>query len=231
MSCEHHKDALIEAAATAVAREGELRAHLSECASCRAAFDEEQSLFAAIDSGLHAVANTPVPPSLLPSVRARLDGAVAARQWWNSSCFGLAGAALVAAVLLVTVSIRQNNVRTPPINSAANQPVVPSIVPSTKPRLPTGPLKKADSVSHPHVLAAKISVMAKELVVRESTPEILVPRDQEVLVASYAQQWNSRKRAPLVAGNVDSTVIAPIEVAPIQIDELDVKPLAEGASQ
>ena len=62
-------------------------------------------------------------------------------------------------------------------------------------------------------------------------PEVLVPRDQEVLLARYEQEWGSRKRAPLVAKTADETSAAPLEVTPIQIAELDVKPLAEGDSR
>ena len=70
MPCAHYKDALIEAAAsgadlTSVPTPDEetaaLRAHLESCASCRAAFEQEQSLFSSIDAGLHAAANAEVP--------------------------------------------------------------------------------------------------------------------------------------------------------------------------
>jgi len=47
----------------------------------------------------------------------------------------------------------------------------------------------------------------------------------------YAEEWSRRKRAPLVADSADETTLAPLEVAPIQIDQLDVKLLAEEKSQ
>jgi hypothetical protein len=65
----------------------------------------------------------------------------------------------------------------------------------------------------------------------QSVPEVLVPRDQEVLLASYAQEWSSRKRAPLIANEAKPADVALLDVPPIQITELDVKPLAEGDSQ
>jgi len=58
-------------------------------------------------------------------------------------------------------------------------------------------------------------------------PEVLVPRDQEVLLAEYAEQWSLRKRPLLLAQEFDATVLSPLQVAPIQIDELGVKLLAE----
>jgi len=62
-------------------------------------------------------------------------------------------------------------------------------------------------------------------------PEVLVPRDQEVLLARYAQQWSSHKRAPLVAQGADEVSVKPLEVAPIQIAQLDVKLLTEDGSK
>src|SRR5262249_55827107 len=79
MPCEHYKNALIEVAASGAASQNDLRAHLAKCTSYRAAFDEEQSLFAAIDSSLHTTVSTEIPPSLLPRVQARLNETEAPR--------------------------------------------------------------------------------------------------------------------------------------------------------
>ena len=58
-------------------------------------------------------------------------------------------------------------------------------------------------------------------------PEVLVPRDQELLLAEYAEQWSLHKRPLLLAQEFDATILAPLQVAPIQIDGLGVKLLAE----
>ena len=65
----------------------------------------------------------------------------------------------------------------------------------------------------------------------KSTSEVLVPRDQEVLLAEYAKQWRLHTHPSLVAQDFDATILAPLRVAPIQIDELGVKLLAEEKSQ
>jgi len=62
-------------------------------------------------------------------------------------------------------------------------------------------------------------------------PEVLVPRDQEVLLGSYAEEWSRRKRLPLVAANFDATNLSPLQIAPIQISQLDVKLMAEVQAQ
>src|SRR5258706_6490442 len=77
MPCKHYKDALIEAAASGAEPHAELRAHLAECADCRATFEQEQALFSAIEAGLHVTANSEMPGSLLPRVRERLDEEIA----------------------------------------------------------------------------------------------------------------------------------------------------------
>jgi hypothetical protein len=61
-------------------------------------------------------------------------------------------------------------------------------------------------------------------------PEVLVPKDQELLIASYARQWSTQKRAPLVQEDVNQATVTPLEVAPIQITQLDVKLLKEDGS-
>lgn len=232
MLCERYKDALIEATATGALPQGDLRAHLETCESCRAAFAQEQSLFNAIDSGLHAAMNTDVPPSLLPRVRASLDGAVVTRARWFVSWPVLVGAAVCVAILFAVVISREHNIPQNPENLVANSSSAPSakasaIIPgSSTPSLQPGPS------APPTPLAVAKNVAPRTASDhRSATPEVLVPRDQELLLARYAQQWGVRKRAPLLAANLDDTTVEPLEVALIQIDQLDVKPLAEGNSQ
>src|SRR5204863_279867 len=101
MPCQHHKNALIEAAASGSHPQGELRAHLDVCLDCRAAFEREQSLFASINTGLHVTANAEVPASLLPRVRARLDEEIAPqRRWIQPMIFATASVALAFVIFL-----------------------------------------------------------------------------------------------------------------------------------
>lgn len=230
MPCEHYKDALMEAAGGAAPQE-ELREHLAACASCREAFAQEQSLFAAIDSGLHAAANAEVPPSLLPRVRAGRDEVTLAQSHWTSSWFALTSAAVAAAALLLFVTIRHDNPRTPPANLTANRTPPSQILPSVQGILSSAPSRNENSVPRSAVSIARNPGQSEELASRKLTPEVLVPRDQEVLLASYAHRWDSRKHAPLVTAKADQAAVSLLEVAPIQITELDVKPLADGDSQ
>jgi hypothetical protein len=60
---------------------------------------------------------------------------------------------------------------------------------------------------------------------------VLVTGDQEVLLARYAEQWRRDKHSSHLAQNSDEANLTPLEVAPIQIAELDVKLLVDEKSQ
>ncbi len=231
MPCEHYKNALIDAAAAGAEPLGELRAHLVECASCSASFAEEQALFAGIDSSLHSAVNTEVPPSLLPRVRLGLDEIASAQPHWNLGWTVVVSAAFVSALLFFAFAIRQNRFTVHPIEAVTNQPGTPKIAGLAKGPLVSTPSGKSGSLS-PRPRAVARSSRSPELPLSaRSAPEVLVSHDQELLLASYARQWSSRKRAPLIAGDTNPSAVALLEVSLIQIPELDVKPLAEGNSQ
>jgi hypothetical protein len=226
MPFEHHKDALIEAAATGLEPQGELRAHLESCDSCRAVFAEEQALFASIDVGLQATVNAEVPVSLLPRVRARLDEQGTPGRSWVTNRFVLVSAAVVIVAFFTARAIRHTNVGQEPVETS-----VKTIVPP-HPQVPVVVQPAEKHYVPPRQFAVVKNHRDPETSVRKRTePEVLVPRDQEILLAEYATQWNLRKRGPLVAQDSDTTIMALLQVAPIQIDELGVKLLAEEKEQ
>jgi len=228
MPCEHYKNALIEAAANGAEPQGELRAHLNVCLDCRAAFEQEQSLFASIDTGLHVTANPEVPPSLLPCVRARRDDAAAPRGGWVTNWFALAGAAVMIVAFFAAHAVWRTSVIHKPVATARKTSVLPQLTPSPENRNPAvvRPVEK-NPRSQRQFAISKNPRAHEKLVSGETMPEVLVPRDQEVLLAEYAEQWSLRKRPLLLAQEFDATVLSPLQVAPIQIDELGVKLLAE----
>jgi len=228
MPCEHYQNALVEAAASGTAPQGELRAHVAACAACRAAFAQEQSLFSSMDEGLRAAANPEVPASLLPRVRARLaDEAAPIRSWRFPSLVFAGGAAMVVALLIARAAWR-TNIEQPLSNTSSNSTTSSAVrqQQQTKNSNAASPATGI-SVANPQVAAARIPARPASSTARESMPEVLVPPDQEVLLVSYAEQWRERKRVPLVAVNFDATNLSPLQIAPIQIAQLDVKLMAE----
>ena len=232
MPCQHYKDALIEAAASGFQPQGDLRAHVNACDSCRAAFEQEQSLFSSIDAGLQVTANAEMPPSLLPRVRARLQQESALSRSWLTNWLVLASAAGVLVTLFAVHAVWRTNVVQKPVETAGKTILPPRVtLPAQKQNPAVLPPMKKNSVSQRHLAIAKNSRAHKTLIRRKTMPEVLVPRDQEVLLAEYAEQWRFHKRAPLLAQDSDATILAPLQVAQIQIAELDVKLLADQKSQ
>ena len=62
---------------------------------------------------------------------------------------------------------------------------------------------------------------------KNSEIEVLVPPDQEVLLAGYAAELRTRNSAPVIARESAVAESMPLQVDLIQIAQLDVKPLAE----
>lgn len=226
MPCEHYKDALIDAAASGAAPSGELRVHLSECASCRAALDEEQSLFSAIDSSLHASVNADVPSSLLPRVRAQLDEVIVPRfRWLQPIVFASASVALAFVVYLMA---RPHHAT--PEEIAKQSPIV---VPA-----PTVPATSGDpeGTSPEGIQSAAIPVRhsyaARNSTDRHSSasgnPEVLVPPDEREGLAQFVATLKQHKdfAAAFLAQRREKKD-APVGVDSLQISDIEIK-LLEG---
>ena len=222
MPCEHYQDALIEAAASSSAPQGELRAHVAACAACRAAFAQEQSLFSSMDEGLRAVANAEVPASLLPRVRARLaDEAAPRRMWAQSLIFGAASVALAFAIFLV---VRPHHAR--PDNQAKQIPQIPvSETPATNVRgQNSGPATQIVSSNVNNPKTPGRSTLLRP--VASSQPEVLVPPDEREAFFSFvfAVQQHGDVAAALLAPSPKKEDVL-VTVEPLQIADLEVKPL------
>ena len=232
MPCKHYKDALIEAAASGAEPQGELRAHLEACATCRAAFEQERTLFSSIDASLRLAANAEVPASLLPRVRARLDEESAPRRIWLTNWLVLASAAVLVAAFFTVRAVLRTSAARQPFESTGKSVVPPRV--TTPPRIHDPktemPVGKNNASNHQFVIT-KNRPLPESRAEGKRTPEVLVPRDQEVLLAEYANQWRLQKRAPLLTQDADATVLAPLQIAQIQIAELGVKLLADEKSQ
>jgi hypothetical protein len=233
MPCEHYKDALIEAAATSAGPQGELRAHLGECASCRDAFAQEQFLFAAIDSRLHAAVNAEVPPSLLPRVRAALDEVAVAHppQWLQSLV--LASATVVLAFMVFMIARPRHAT---PTNVARQGPVVgPSpMTPATNVNPGNIPAAASETVSTranpPHM--ERNSTFFHP--VASSNPEVLVPPDEREAFARFVVALRGRGEVALalVTPAVQTKEESP-SIEPLQIKLLDEQQTesSDGAQQ
>jgi hypothetical protein len=226
MPCEPYQNALAEAAASGLEPQGELRAHLAACPACRAALAQEQSLFSSIDTSLHAAVNVEIPASLLPRIRTQIAEEPAATRGWIPSWLTVAAAAAVLVAFIAARPLWRTGVVPAPVHTASNvSSPATSVLPPHDQNLNAAP--PAVTNSAPAIRTAAGGNPASP----NAMPEVLVPRDQEALLVSYAEQWSQRKRAPLVASNFDPTNLSLLQISPIQIDQLDVKLMTEEHAQ
>jgi hypothetical protein len=228
MPCENYREALTEAAATDSAPSRELRSHLAACASCRAAFTEQQHLFAAIDTGLRASANTDVPPSFLPRVRASLEKISDLQRRWTP--FLIFAAASAAIVLMVFIATRPRHAMS---DTQARQ--VFSAPPREKPE--TSARSEANGTRA--IAASSHSYRAEPL--RNSPPansasssqfEVLVPPEEREALARFISLQPERTElviAVVAPARDDKDML--LNVKPLEIAELAVAPLEVLASE
>jgi len=222
MPCKHYKDALIEAAAADAEPRGELRSHLAGCADCSATFEQEQSLFASIDAGLHVTANAEVPGSFLPRVRASIDGAVASqRRWFQQWVLAPASVALIFAIFLL---VRPHHSR--PDSQARQAPQIPVRETPVKNDRHQNSSEGAQIVSS-NVRSSQTRGHSTRLKpAASSQPEVLVPPDEREAFARFVAILGERREVAraLVTPTTDERD-GPAGLKPLQIDRLDVKPL------
>ncbi|HEY6267231.1 MAG TPA: hypothetical protein VIX11_02945 [Candidatus Acidoferrum sp.] len=220
MPCKHYKDALIEAAAGGGELQGDLRAHLGGCAECRAAFEQERSLVASIDAGLHLTANPEVPTSLLPRVRAQLNDLSASRRSWVPAWAALAAmAALVLAVVAVR-GLRQDAPGQNPQSGAFAHADLPAKIPAVAAGAP--PQTNSGQRMNKHRLPAKIQASASI----EHLP-VLLPAGQK---AAFDAWLDGLRRGKMKANDLlaqkSDLPLQDLQISPLDLSPIEMKPLA-----
>jgi len=235
MACERYKVSLADAALGELERapEAELRAHLENCAACRAAFDAERRLVAAIDLGVAAsVAAEPSPESAV-LVRQRIEAVpMPARPWFAGSWIGRwvpAAAGALAVVTLVNMWFaRRERARPWTLESAKDVPsqhysqsgervADESVTPRV---LPVRPVGSAAGSRRPHII--------QKVVLKAVEAEVLVPPgQQEAILQLYEAVWSGRADAASLLAERGSLELVALKIAPLEVAALDLdsKPL------
>ncbi len=221
MPCEHYKDALIEAAASGAEPQGDLHAHLDACASCRAAFEQEQSLFASIDAGLHLAANAEVPSSLLPRVRAQLNGPSRSRRSWVPAWAVLAA---TAALVLAVVSVRGRRHDASGQNLQGST-VAHAVLPAETPPVRVGapPPASRRNRMNKHRLPSNIQTYP----FIEQVP-VLLPAGQKEVIDSWLDDL---RRGKVNEGNLlarkSDLPLRDLQISSLDVPPIEMKPLAD----
>lgn len=221
-TCEDYRVSLMDAAAADSVPSHELNLHLDACVACSAAFAEEKQLFAAIDTGLRASANAEVPPSFLPRVRARLEDAPEAERRWTPFLIFAAASAAIALTLFIASRTRQarnddqaKQTLGVPFSETPAKQASEEVVGSRNTAVAMGvrrALQRRDSNS--------VSSTSSDGL------EVIVPPDEREAFARFidSQQVRDVVAIALVvpaSGKKDE----PMSVEPLEIAELEVKPL------
>ncbi|HSY32863.1 MAG TPA: hypothetical protein VLA42_12800 [Verrucomicrobiae bacterium] len=232
MICHHYKHALLELAAAGVEPSPELRAQLQACSSCRSAFEHERSLLASIDSCLRSSANAEIPSAFIPTVRAQLqrESPAAPAAHITNPLFWLPAIAAAAIILFIFASQDHGVKSQPTAEQSATQRIESPVAAATTAASPspatTAPITAA--IEKRHASKGVIRPDKNPVPASSSAPEILVPPDQEILLARYADQFRRHHQSSAtLLTEVAPDQTAPLQVPLIQIAELDVKPLAD----
>jgi hypothetical protein len=222
MFCESYRQKLIDSIAAVEPLPPDVAKHLAGCSACSSAFAEERTLFAAIEYSLGVAVNAPVPPSLVPRVRAQIaTGPVKAS--WRAAVLAFATLSLVAGVIAISPAFHwrstpdgskgKNSTFASAVPSADNLEAIESLVHSTP------PVKKA--------VSGLQKVVVNHSKVR-SDVEVLVSHEEQVGLQRYAARLRTRaleNTARSAVTNDPPFQIQPLEIAVMDLRQLSIEPL------
>jgi hypothetical protein len=207
--------------------------HLRDCHSCHALFQRERQLFASINSALRTCVNAAIPGSFVQRVSAHVNQQSALprvsffRPRW---IFALAAAAIV--LFFFAYFSRHARFESGENSIALRHPAPDALLlKPPAPALNSASPRAAASIVETRPARTSTGNLQPPSPSAPRNPEILVSSDQEILLARYAQQLRRHSSLPTLAsvpGNDAELSQTPtLQVSPIQIAQLDVKPLEE----
>lgn len=223
MNCHLAQKKIIDCFAAGVAvLPAEVAGHQETCATCQDFLVAQQKLFRALDEGLESLVRVPAPPSLVPRVRARLDGGPVPTSWWRSVwSFG----ALTAIVFLaLSLHVLWHHPRRPADLSVAF-------------RREAHPGPKAEAASpRTNALARRTRTRAAVLPAHQEPSEpfvevIALPEERAAFAKFVAEVPEKRDLALALTRPTHVPANEPREIGLLEIAALEVKSLAEAAAE
>ena len=232
MFCESYRQPLIDVAASGGDLPHALAMHLAKCVGCAEAFRAEKSLLALIDSESRRNANAVLPPSLIPSVRLRVETNDPAPMMWKWA-LAFAAALVMVGGFAVRVALRNSVVGSLPEQTNA---ALTGSVPRNALSLEIHSAKAdASSTSNEPVLHRRPSSNAGDQRASERTDEVNInsePPSAQVLAApaeaagleQYMRQMRMRSVHVVARQEVKSS--GRLEIRDVEIAEIDLGVMA-----
>jgi hypothetical protein len=210
MFCDAYNKSLMDAAAAGTELTPALQQHLSACESCRNAFAEEQSFFAAIDSGLRVAANAEVPATLIPRVHVAINNETVSQSGGFNFLWGFAGATVTAAVILGLLYFPTKRESAP---IAVSGPTFPARV--------VQDLNRARDSGVSSLRHAKADAPAEKHISRREFPEVLAPAEEGAALLRYEEFLRKRQAGGALMATAKSLDL-PQGIEPLQIKAMEV---------
>jgi len=221
MNCEQTRRRIIDALASGLVKfPPELSEHVALCSACSRFQERQTRLFAAIDSGLALAINHPVPASLLPGVRARLDAMSAHR-----SAVPLVGRQMVFALILVLVTgvgmFWRTQPQKEPIAKVIARPTASAIAVSAQPVKGGRARKKVNPNRAPY--RGTRGQAASQF----TGPEVLVRPEEAWALAHLANtvqrqpDWAKAMLRQALLSSTDMSAIPAIQIKDVMVPRLD----------
>ncbi|MGB9468980.1 MAG: hypothetical protein WBQ59_06485 [Candidatus Acidiferrum sp.] len=200
----------------------EVAAHENSCEACGQFHAAQLHLFRSIEIGLRSIVNAPVPASLLPGVRARMDEQPARHGLWTPT-LGLL-TTVAAAILLFGINHSSHRAANP--SSVAGNSLTTSRSNSDPEPLAQPAEKSAEILPRRRASHARVATPST------AAPEVIVlAEEREAFARFVAEVPENREVALALTHPAEKLADSPAEIALLQIDVLVVDPLTPGARE
>ena len=228
MNCERIRENLVNSlAAGESAPSGGLALHIRSCDGCRSFYENQANLLRSVDAGVRAMVNQEMPVSMLPGFRARLSQQAEPRRSWIPAWGIVSAVVAVAAVAVLTFALsrpRQPLEPHPslPLNSSAaavqnNNPL---------PALPPG--RKFDAVTSIST-RRRIKSPSPAPDGAAASPEVIVLAEERRAFSEFVAKIPQNRTIALALTRPAPTLPdAPVEIALLRIEQMELKPLEPG---
>lgn len=222
MNCRKCQEEIVELlAAGAATHPTKVTTHRQACPACGEFYEEQAKLFRSVEAGLHSMVNQAVPPSLVPGLRARLDQLSPARPVWIRRCgFAIPLAAATVLALSVGYSFYGQGGHLNPSESGA------VFSPKVLTRGPAGQTPLESAAISPNRSDLRKSVIAATPRASEVVPKVVIPAEERQAFAALVNQLPSQRE--VASALTQPAPVAPdvtVEIALLQIEQMEVKPL------